>query len=164
MMSTETVAREISRADEGRSLPANGAAILLGAVMMTWPAFYNGFPLLYPDSMTYLGDGSLVARKIFLHQSSNYYGMRSLFYSLGILPLHWNVTAWPVVAFQAILTAYVLWLVVRSILPRRTVAAYLGSDWSAESADEFELVRQHRDAGYHWPSAVSGFFSACVCA
>ncbi len=126
MMSTETVAREISRADEGRSLPANGAAILLGAVMMTWPVFYNGFPLLYPDSMTYLGDGSLVARKIFLHQSSNYYGMRSLFYSLGILPLHWNATAWPVVAFQAILTAYVLWLVVRSILPRRTVAAYLG--------------------------------------
>jgi hypothetical protein len=126
MMSTETVAREISRADESRSLPAHGAAIFLGALMMTWPAFYNGFPLLYPDSMTYLGDGSVVARKLFLHQSSNYYGMRSLFYSLGILPLHWNAAAWPVVAFQAILTAYILWLVVRSILPRRTVAGYLG--------------------------------------
>ncbi len=125
MMSTETVAREISRATESRSLPARGAAILLGAVMMTWPAFYNGFPLLYPDSMTYLGDGSVVARKIFLHQSSNYYGMRSLFYSLGILPLHGDVTAWPVVAFQAILTAYVLWLVVRSIVPRRPVGGYL---------------------------------------
>jgi hypothetical protein len=125
MMSTETVAREISRADESRSLLAKGTPILLGALMMTWPAFYNGFPLLYPDSMTYLGDGSVVARKLFLHQSSNYYGMRSLFYSLGILPLHWNATAWPVVAFQAILTAYVLWLVVRSILSRRTVAGYL---------------------------------------
>jgi len=92
---------------------------------MTWPAIYNGFPLLYPDSMTYLGDGSTLARKIFLHQSSNYYGMRSFFYSLGILPFHWNAIAWPIIAAQSILTAYVLWLVVRSILPQRTVSCYL---------------------------------------
>jgi hypothetical protein len=92
---------------------------------MIWPALYNGFPLLYPDSMTYLGDGPTLARKIFLHQSSNYYGMRSFFYSLGILPFHWNFIAWPIVAAQAILTAYVLWLVVRSVLPQRTVSCYL---------------------------------------
>ncbi len=92
---------------------------------MVWPALYNGFPLLYPDSMTYLGDGPTLARKIFLHQSSNYYGMRSFFYSLSILPLHWNLTAWPIVAVQAILTAYVLWLVVRSILTSQTVTGYL---------------------------------------
>jgi len=125
MMPTEMEAREISRAEESRPLLARGSGILLGALMMMWPAFYNGFPLLYPDSMTYLGDGAVVARKLFLHQSANYYGMRSFFYSLGILPLHWNATAWPVIAFQAILTAYVLWLVVRSILPGRMVAAYL---------------------------------------
>ncbi|MGD0446542.1 MAG: hypothetical protein ABSA39_21610 [Edaphobacter sp.] len=92
---------------------------------MIWPALYNGFPLLYPDSMTYLGDGPILARKIFLHQSSSYYGMRSFFYSLGILPLHWNAIAWPIVVAQAILTAYVLWLVVRSIMPRRTATCYL---------------------------------------
>jgi hypothetical protein len=100
-------------------------AVLLGALSMIWPALYNGFPLLYPDSMTYLGDGPVVARAIFLHQTASYYGMRSFFYSLGILPLHRNVTAWPVIACQAILMSYVLWLVVRSILSKRAVTGYL---------------------------------------
>lgn len=92
---------------------------------MTWPALFNRYPLLYPDSMTYLGDGRSVARALFLHKLSDYYGMRSFIYSLGILPWHWNVTPWPIVALQALLTAYVIWLVVRSILSRRTVSSYL---------------------------------------
>jgi len=92
---------------------------------MAWPALFNRYPLLYPDSITYLGDGRLVARAVFLHRLSEYYGMRSFFYSLGILPLHWNVTGWPIVFFQALLTAYVIWLVVRSLLPRRTIFYYL---------------------------------------
>jgi hypothetical protein len=99
--------------------------VLLGALFMAWPAFYNGFPLLYPDSMTYLDDGRIVARAIFLHQFSDYYGMRSFFYSLGILPLHWNVTLWPIVALQCLLVAYILWLVVRSVAPRQTILPYL---------------------------------------
>ena len=86
---------------------------------MAWPALLNRYPLLYPDSMTYLGDGRLVARALFLHRLSDYYGMRSFIYSLGILPWHWNVTAWPVVGLQALLTAFVIWLVVRSVVPRR---------------------------------------------
>jgi hypothetical protein len=125
MTSTETVILESARAGKSRTWPGRGAAVLAGAFLMTWPAFYNGFPLLYPDSMTYLGGGPRVARALFLHQSAVYYGMRSFFYSLGILPLHWNVTAWPIVAFQAILMAYVLWLVVRTILPRHTTTQYL---------------------------------------
>jgi hypothetical protein len=125
MTSTQTVVLETTRTETGRSRVSRCGAVLAGALLMTWPAFYNGFPLLYPDSMTYLGDGPVVARKIFLHQSSNYYGMRSFFYSLGILPLHWNITAWPIIAVQAILMAYVLWLAVRSILPWQTVICYL---------------------------------------
>jgi len=101
------------------------AAVCGGALLLAWPALYNRYPLFYPDSMTYLGDGSAVARAVFLHQLSEYYGMRSLIYSLGILPWHWNVTPWPVVAFQSLLTAYVLWLVVRSIVPRQTAKTYL---------------------------------------
>ena len=107
------------------SLAWRGAAILLGALLMAWPALFNRYPLLYPDSITYLGDGRLVARAVFLHRLSEYYGMRSLFYSLGILPLHLNVTAWPIVFFQALLTAYVIWLVVRSLLPRRAALYFL---------------------------------------
>ncbi len=99
--------------------------VLVGALLMTWPALYNGYPLLYPDSMSYLEDGRLVARALFLHRFSADYGGRSFIYCLGILPLHWNVTPWPIVTLNAFLTAYVIWLVVRSIFPRRTVTRYL---------------------------------------
>jgi hypothetical protein len=100
--------------------------VLLAALVMIWPALYNGFPFFYPDSTGYLDSGNLVARALFQHNFSDYYGMRSLIYSLGILPLHWNITPWPVVIFSALLTAYVLWLVVRSLLPRHTLIIYLG--------------------------------------
>jgi hypothetical protein len=108
-----------------RFLLRQAAMVILGALLLAWPALYNRYPLLYPDSMTYLGDGRLVARALFLHQLSDYYGMRSFFYSLGILPWHWNVTPWPIVAFQSLLTAYVLWLVIRSIVPTKKEAHYL---------------------------------------
>jgi hypothetical protein len=124
MTSTQTVVLETVRKSNVPDSLIRTAAVLTGGLMTTWPAIYNGFPLLYPDSMTYLGDGSVLARKLFLHQSSNYYGMRSFFYSLGILPLHWNITAWPIIAFHAILASYLIWLVVRSILPHRTVPTY----------------------------------------
>lgn len=91
---------------------------------MTWPALYNGYPLLYPDSMSYLEDGRLVARALFLRKFSADYGGRSFIYCLGILPFHWSVTPWPIVALQALLTAYVIWLVVRSIFPRQTTIWY----------------------------------------
>ena len=100
-------------------------ALLAGALFMTWPALYNRYPLLYPDSMSYLEDGRLVARAVFLHKFSADYGGRSFLYCLGILPFHSNVTPWPIVALNAVLTATVLWLVVRSISPQQTVMHYL---------------------------------------
>jgi len=92
---------------------------------LSWPAFYNGYPLIYPDSMTYLEDGRRVSRALFLHQFSVYYGMRSLVYSLVIEPFHWNVTPWPVVALQALILAFTLWLVMRSIAPAHIVSRYV---------------------------------------
>ena len=117
---------EITRSSrmKRRFLIGRGAAVLVGALLMTWPALYNGYPLLYPDSMSYLEDGRLVARALFLRKFSADYGGRSFIYCLGILPVHWNVTPWPIVALQALLTAYVIWLVVRSILPRQTAIRY----------------------------------------
>lgn len=125
-MTVATAEREKSpRGRRGWFYALRGGAVLLGALFLSWPAFLNGFPLLYPDSMTYLADGRMVARALFLGQFSDYYGMRSFFYSLGILPFHWNISAWPIVALQCLLTAFVLWLVVRSIAPRHTVPGYL---------------------------------------
>lgn len=94
-------------------------AILFAAVVLAWPAFYNHYPLLYPDSISYIGDGSNVARALFQREFTDYYGFRSLLYSLGILPLHWHITPWPIVAFNALLTSYILWLLVRSLFPER---------------------------------------------
>jgi hypothetical protein len=106
-------------------LPVSVFAVLLATLFFLWPAIYNGFPLLMADSMTYLADGLPVARAIFLHQFSDYYGMRSLLYSLSILPFHWNVNPWPVIVLQSLVTAWVLWLVVRAFSTRHTVQRYL---------------------------------------
>ncbi len=125
MTLAETDLRDVANNEKRRFLVGRGAAVLVGALLMTWPALYNGYPLLYPDSMTYLEDGRPVAWALFLHKFSDYYGMRSFIYSLGILPWHWNVTPWPIVALQTLLTAYVIWLVVRSILPWQTATRYL---------------------------------------
>jgi hypothetical protein len=124
-----TVARTVGQKLVQRGKRGLGAlrcgAVLLGALFLAWPALYNGFPLLYPDSMTYLASGRVVAKALFLHRLSEYYGVRSFFYSLVILPFHWNVSPWPIVALQCLLVAFVVWLVVRSVAPRHTLARYL---------------------------------------
>ena len=100
-------------------------AVLVGALLLTWPAIYNRYPLLYPDSMSYLEDGRLVARALFLHKVSADYGGRSFIYCLGILPFHGNRNPWPIVGLNALLTAWVIWLVVRSIRPKHIAASFL---------------------------------------
>ena len=101
---------------------------LPAALLLTWPAFYNRYPLLFPDSLSYIESGPRVAGAFFHHQTSHYYGVRSFIYALGIMPFHWRAVLWPVIALQAVLTAYVLWLVVRSFTEssnfRRTVITY----------------------------------------
>jgi hypothetical protein len=92
---------------------------------MIWPAVYNGYPLLYPDSMAYLRDGGGVAHALLRGPLPVSFWGRGFIYCLSILPLHWKITPWPVVGVNALVAAYVLWLVVRSIVPKRPVFAYL---------------------------------------
>ncbi len=101
------------------------SCLVLAAVLLSWPALFNGYPLLYPDSTDYLANGAPVVRAIFLHHFADYYGIRCPLYSLGIFPAHWNLTLWPVVFLNGLLTAYVLWLLVRLLLPRHTLTNYL---------------------------------------
>src|ERR1700761_2192461 len=100
-------------------------AIFFAAIGLCWPAFLNRYPLLYPDSITYISDGRAVAAALFLHRFGHFGWQRSAFYSLGILPLHWNRSPWPIVAMHALLTAWVLWLVVRSMVSRGRTRSYL---------------------------------------
>jgi len=100
-------------------------AVLFGALLLAWPALLNRYPLLYPDSVSYLQDGRSIARALFLHQLDGFEAMRSELYSLSIFPFHWNLTPWPVIALNALLTSWVLWLVVRSVVARRSVSTFL---------------------------------------
>lgn len=101
------------------STPACGpVGVVLGALLMAWPAFYNGFPLIYPDSLWYMNAGKSVAAAVLLNHRSHSYGNRSLIYSLGILPFHLDRTFWPIVMVQCLLTSWVLWLVIRSLSAR----------------------------------------------
>jgi hypothetical protein len=60
--------------------------------------------------------GPRVARALFLHQPSGYYGVRSFIYALGIASFHWHAILWPVIALQSVITAYTIWLVVQSFI------------------------------------------------
>lgn len=83
------------------------AALLLGFPWLLWPAFYNGYPLVFADTGTYLSQAI-----------EHYLGWdRPVFYSLFLLPLHLTLTTWPAIAAQALLTAYTLHLLQRVLLP-----------------------------------------------
>ncbi len=72
-----------------------------------WPAFWNGYPLVFSDTGTYLSQAI-----------EHYVGWdRPPFYSLFLLPLHLTLTTWPAIAVQALLAASTLHLVRRVLWP-----------------------------------------------
>jgi hypothetical protein len=89
-------------------------AVSAAAVSLLWPALWNGYPIVFADTGTYLSQAV-----------QHYAGWdRPVFYSLFLLPLHLMVTLWPVVAAQALLTAWVLWLVCRTLLPNLSAIGF----------------------------------------
>ncbi len=77
---------------------------LLCVPCLLWPALWNGYPIVFADTGTYLSQA--------MHQ---YLGWdRPVFYSLFILPLHLGLTTWPVIVVQSGLTVLVLDLVRRA--------------------------------------------------
>jgi hypothetical protein len=84
-----------------------GVPILLAAALLLWPALWNGYPLVFSDTGTYLSQA--------IH---HYVGWdRPIFYSLFLFPLHLTITTWPVIGVQALLAAHTLHLVRRVLLP-----------------------------------------------
>ncbi len=90
-----------------KTLPARYLAIPAAAALLLWPAVWNGYPIVFADTGTYLSQA--------IHRYAGW--DRPVFYSLFMLPLHATLTLWPVVVAQALLTASVLWLVCRALLP-----------------------------------------------
>ena len=83
------------------------APILLAAASLLWPALWNGYPLVFSDTGTYLSQAI-----------EHYVGWdRPVFYSLFLLPLHLTITTWPAIAVQALFTVYTLHLARRAFWP-----------------------------------------------
>ncbi|OJW27306.1 MAG: hypothetical protein BGO51_05870 [Rhodospirillales bacterium 69-11] len=73
-------------------------AVLLGALILLWPAAWNGYPIVFSDTGTYLSQAI-----------EHYLGWdRPPVYSLFMLPLHLRLSTWPVVAVQALLASHTI--------------------------------------------------------
>jgi hypothetical protein len=92
--------------------------IAAGTLMLSWPAFYNGYPLQWYDSEGYLNRA----------WSGSYPSMiRSPFYSIGITPLLALNSEWPIVFVQAALAAAMVLLVLRTVSGRLQAGHYLAA-------------------------------------
>jgi hypothetical protein len=90
--------------------------LVLSFPLLLWPAVWNGYPIVFADTGTYLAQA--------IHRLAGW--DRPVFYSVVMLPLHATVTLWPVVVVQAVLVAWILWLVCRALLPQISRAAFVG--------------------------------------
>jgi hypothetical protein len=94
----------------------DAATVATVAAFMLWPAIYNGYPLLYPDSALYIA----------LSFAPQEYVPRGLAYPLLIGALHLGQSLWPIVLAQALLTAWLLHEVVAAFVLRHRLLTLLG--------------------------------------
>jgi hypothetical protein len=84
-------------------------------LLLLWPAFWNGYPIVFADTGTYLSQA--------VHRYAGW--DRPVFYSLVIYPLHATLTLWPVVIAQALLAAWVLRRACIAFAPRLSARAFV---------------------------------------
>jgi O-antigen/teichoic acid export membrane protein len=107
MSNVDPTETQTTKRGAGRLLTYGVAPILLSAALLLWPALWNGYPLVFADTGTYLSQAI-----------ERYLGWdRPIFYSLFMLPLHMTLTTWPVIIVQALLVTHTLHLVRRVLLP-----------------------------------------------
>jgi hypothetical protein len=118
-----------------RQFTARTLAVATAALLLCWPALWNRLPLLFPDDMAYLSDGHWIIAMMQGRWLPMFAPGRSEFYSIGLYlvdgglvnggPVDGGTSLWPIVALQAILTAWVLWLVVRSLARVHPITVFL---------------------------------------
>lgn len=89
--------------------------VLAAAGLLAWPAVYNGYPLLDPDSGQHLA--AALEGWIFW--------ARSIGYSLVLVPVHLGTSQWPIPFAQSALLAHFVFLAQRAVVGRVRPAAYL---------------------------------------
>jgi len=82
-----------------------GAAVLVGAALLIWPALFNGYPLLFSDS------GG------FLHQTLGPLMLWDKPYIYGpfLHAFHWRISLWGPVIAQGVILSHILWLTQRVV-------------------------------------------------
>ena len=82
-------------------------AIVLGGALLMWPAFFNGYPLLFSDTNAFLDQGvqgKMIWDKPFV-------------YGRWMLAMHWRLSLWLPCASQALLLSAMIWLARAVIAP-----------------------------------------------
>lgn len=90
-------------------------AILAAALLFVWPALYNGYPLVFGDTASYLD--TIDPRKA--------HWARPVFYTLFILPLHGRASLWPVTVAQALIVAHLTYVTMRVVCGSVRIGSYL---------------------------------------
>ncbi|WP_343893191.1 hypothetical protein [Craurococcus roseus] len=81
------------------------AAILGGGAMLLWPAWLNGYPLVFVDTAS------------FLHQTAAFPPVwdKPFVYGPLLHAFHWRSSLWPAAAAQTVLLSWLLWLAGRML-------------------------------------------------
>ncbi len=96
------------------ALAFDGLCVAVVTLLMLWPALYNGYVLLYPDSAVYVA----------LSFAPQEYVPRGLAYPLLMYGLDWGYSLWLLIAVQAVMVAWVLHETM-AVFARRRQAAWL---------------------------------------
>jgi hypothetical protein len=95
-----------------------GAALLTiaaGAVLLAWPAFLNGYPLLFSDTGAFLAQ-TLVPLMIW---------DKPWIYGPLLHVFHWRMSLWLPLAAQTLMVSHLLWLVLRVVRGQAGLAWHL---------------------------------------
>lgn len=94
----------------------SGAAVIVGAALLIWPAFFNCYPLLFSDS------GG------FLHQTLGPLMLWDKPYIYGpfLHAFHWRISLWGPVVAQGMILSHLLWLTQRALRGHATPLRHVG--------------------------------------
>lgn len=86
------------------------ATYLLGTLLLSGVALFNGYPLLFSDSAAYLD--------VLIHRHN--LPDRPLYYGIFIGLLDWNTTLWPIAGTQSLLAVFAIERTLAALMPERS--------------------------------------------
>lgn len=89
--------------------------ILAGALLLAWPVVLNGYPLVFIDTVSYLG------QTLFPEWPWD----KTPAYGAALHLFHWGVSLWPALLAQLLMLSHLLWLAQRAAWQDATVGRHL---------------------------------------